>query len=110
MAQNFRYRFANRWRFGSCNAVENHFRIGSSGKNRTLLLEFAPFFPGEGQVAVMANGYLPMLAGHQERLSLANRNLSGSGVTNMSNRVGAGQAIESRLIKSIRDVTHCAFL
>jgi len=52
--------------------------------------DFVPLFAGEGQVAVVANGDLSVLASHQERLGLADRYFTGGGVTHMSDRVGAG--------------------
>src|SRR6476620_5701083 len=64
---------------------------------------------GKGQVAVMTDGNLAMLAGHQKRLGFANGDFTGCGVANVSNGAGAGQAIQRRLIKRIGDVTHRPF-
>jgi hypothetical protein len=58
----------------------------------------------------MTNSYLAVLAGHQKRLRFAYRNLSGGGVTNVSDRVASSQTIESCLIECVGHVTHCAFL
>src|SRR5882724_5406399 len=57
----------------------------------------------------MADSDLAMLAGDDERLALANRNLASSRVTHVTDRRVPGQTIDSGLLKNFRDVTHVAF-
>src|SRR5205814_9825015 len=62
----------------------------------------------ERQVAAVADGDLAMLTCDGERLAFAHRDFSGGGITNVTNRAGAGQAIEGWLIESFRDIAHRA--
>jgi hypothetical protein len=51
---------------------------------------------------------LPVLAGDEERLRFADGNLSGCGVAHMPDGARARQAVEPRLVESIRDQAHRA--
>ena len=52
--------------------VQDNLRIRGRGKDRSLAFQFPSFLSREGQVAVMANGDLPVLAGDEKWLRLAN--------------------------------------
>ncbi len=74
-----------------------------------LALETLAFIAREGKVAVVTNCDLAVLASNAERLCFEDRDFAGRRIAHVSNRAGATQAIQMRLIEGIGDVTHLAF-
>ena len=58
----------------------------------------------------MTDCYLSVLTGDEERLGLADRNITRSGITNVADRTRSGKSIQACLIESVRDVAHGTFL
>src|SRR6185503_2569378 len=78
LSQNFRYGFAKRAGPGTRHAMQNNFSVGGGGKDRAFAFKLASLLTREGEVAVVANGDLAVLASNQKRLGFANRNFAGS--------------------------------
>src|SRR6185437_13990730 len=88
--------------------MQNNFSVGGGRKDRTFTFKLASLLTREGQVAIVANSDLAVLASNQKRLGLTNRNFAGSRVANVSNGAGARQAIKCGLIKRFGHMTHGA--
>src|SRR5687768_16286006 len=89
--------------------MQNNFGIRGRRKNRAFLLQLLSVFAGERQVAVVADGYWPVLSDDGKRLALANRNFSGRRISHVADRVVPPQPIEPLFIKAVAHVAHSTF-
>src|SRR5687768_9088428 len=68
-------------------------------------------YSSAGEVAILeAHPSLPLLAGHENMLSLESRNLARGRIAHVTNCTGAAQAIEMLLRESFGNVSHFALL
>jgi hypothetical protein len=89
-------------------AVKDHFGVGSRREDRARAFESFAFLRGEGQIAVVADGDLAVLARDEEGLCFAYGDFSGGGVADMSDGRCAGQAVEPFGVEHVGDESHRA--
>ena len=89
-------------------AVQDDFRVRCRREDRALALQSFSLFGREGQVAVVADGDLAVLAGDEEGLRLAYRDLARGRVARVADGGRAGQAVQTLLAEDLGDQAHRA--
>src|SRR5215213_2110493 len=111
LAQNFGDGFEHGGGRGLRDAVEDDLGVGGRSEDGAVALEPLARLGGEGEVAVVADGDLPVRAGvDEEGLRLAYGDLARGRVARVADGRDAGEAVEPLLVEDLGDEPHGALL